>query len=104
MAEDWRKVPVKTTDIPSQEGNLRTTELLLRLQTKSDEIWECGLWFLCAFKSASTTVARLLGKLTHFLHILSLICPTRMVCPRQFWEGLNEVMHIKWLGNGRHTI
>lgn len=67
MAEDWRKAPAKTTEISSREGNLRTTELLLRLQTKSDEIWECRLWFLCAFKLASTTVAGILDKLIHFL-------------------------------------
>lgn len=36
-AEDWGKVPGKTTEIPPQEGNLRTTEILLRQQSKTDE-------------------------------------------------------------------
>lgn len=36
-AENWGKVPGKTTEIHPQEGNPRTTELPLRRQTKTYE-------------------------------------------------------------------
>lgn len=60
MAEDSGKVPVETTEIPSLHRSLpeakpRTTEFMLRQQSKTDDTGERGLQSLCAFKPALDT-------------------------------------------------